>query len=267
MPTLPGTREVTVEADERIGRHLQVQVGALRGDEVAKRVIEIAADSAGDLELWAKWKKKEEQMPAPTFPDVDYSSWYGNAVSYVASKGLITGYTSGDKAGMFGVGDTLTRAQLATILWRNACPDDAASYDAASAKDTTGIAGSADGQYYTAAANWAVKNAVITGFVRDDGTKDFAADETVSFEQLVTILARLCAAPGELASAGSDLSAFADGADASSWSRSAFAWAASKGLVEGYDTPSGKVLAPGEDVARERVAVVLMRAFEMGILK
>ena len=39
------------------------------------------------------------------------------------------------------------------------------------------------------------------------------------------------------------------------------------GLVEGYDTDSGKYLAPTENVARERVAVVLMRAFEMGIMK
>ena len=38
------------------------------------------------------------------------------------------------------------------------------------------------------------------------------------------------------------------------------------GLVEGYDWPTGKYLVPGEDVARERVAVVLMRAFETGIL-
>ena len=89
----------------------------------------------------------------------------------------------------------------------------------------------------------------------------------VSFEQLITILSRVSAAPGEVAGAGSDLSAFADGSDASNWSRAAFAWAAKKGLVEGYDTPSGKMLSPGEDVARERVAVVLMRAFEMGILK
>ena len=89
----------------------------------------------------------------------------------------------------------------------------------------------------------------------------------MTFEQLITILARLCAVDGELASAGTDLSAFADGGDASSWSRAAFAWAAGKGLVQGYDTPSGKMLSPGEDVARERVAVVLMRAFELGLLK
>ena len=231
------------------------------------RVTEIPADASGDVDLWAKWALKA--APAPTFPDVDYSesSWYGKAVTYVAEKGLITGYTDGDKAGLFGVGDTLTRAQLATILWRNACPDEAASYDPASAKDATGIAGSADGQYYTAAANWAVKNGVISGYVREDGSHDFAANDDVSFEQLVTILARLCATDDELAAAGSDLSAFADGGDASGWSRAAFAWAAGKGLVQGYDTPSGKMLSPGEDVARERVAVVLMRAFEMGLLK
>ena len=203
------------------------------------------------------------------FTDVDYSdsSWYGDAVSYVASKGLITGYTDGVKAGQFGVGDTLTRAQLATILWRNACPDEYASYDPETAVDTTGISGSADGMYYTAAANWAVRNGVITGFVREDGTKDFAADDDVSFEQLITILSRLCATDAELSAAGSDLSAFADGYLASDWSRGAFAWAAANGLVQGYDEPAGKFLRPGEPVARERVAVVLMRAFEMGIMK
>ena len=231
--------------------------------EFTVRVTEIPADASGDVELWAKWK---EQKPAPVFTDVDYSdtSWYGDAVSYVAERGLITGYSG---TTLFGVGDVLTRAQLATILWRNACPDEYASYDPEAAKDTTGIDGSADGMYYTAAANWAVKNGVITGFDREDGSKDFAADENVSFEQLVTILSRLCATSGELSAAGSDLSAFADGDLASSWSRGAFAWAAAKGLVQGYDEPTGKYLMPGDPVARERVAVVLMRAFEMGIMK
>ena len=227
------------------------------------RVTEIPADASGDVELWAKWK---EQKPAPVFTDVDYSdtSWYGDAVTFVASKSLITGYSG---TTLFGVGDVLTRAQLATIRWRNACPDEYASYDPETAVDTTGIDGSADGMYYTAAANWAVKNGVITGFDREDGSKDFAADENVSFEQLITILSRLRATSEELSAAGSDLSAFADGYLASDWSRGAFAWAAAKGLVQGYDEPTGKYLRPGDPVARERVAVVLMRAFEMGIMK
>ena len=112
-----------------------------------------------------------------------------------------------------------------------------------------------------------MKSGVITGFVRDDGTKDFAANDNVSFEQLITILSRLCATDAELSAAGSDLSAFADGYLASDWSRGAFAWAADKGLVQGYDEPTGKYLRPGDPVARERVAVVLTRAFEMGVLK
>ena len=199
----------------------------------------------------------------PVFSDVDYSDWYGSAVTFVAARGLITGYAG---TTLFGVGDTLTRGQLATILWRNACPDEYASYDPKTAKDATGIAGSADGMYYTEAANWAVANGVITGIVRPDGTKDFAAEGNVTFEQLVTVLARLCATDGELEAAGSDLSAFADGDLASDWSRNAFAWAAANGLVTGYDWPTGKYLVPGENVARERVSMVLMRAFEMGIM-
>ena len=206
----------------------------------------------------------EATFPVMTFPDVDYSQWYAPGVDCMAGKGLMTGYSG---TGLFGVGKTLTRGELATILWRNACPDEAAAYDSAAAKDETGIAGSADGMFYTAAANWAVANGVITGIVREDGSLDFAAEEAVTFEQLVTILARIGATDEELAGAGSDLSAFLDGADASPWAALSLKWAADKGLVEGYDTAPGKLLKPGENVARERVATVLMRAFELEILK
>lgn len=206
----------------------------------------------------------EAEFPVMTFPDVDYSQWYAPGVEFMAGKGLMTGYSD---TGLFGVGKTLTRGELATILWRNACPDEAAAYDPAAAKDATGIAGSADGQFYTAAANWAVANKAITGIVREDGSLDFAAEEDVTFEQLVTILARVGATPDEVAAAGSDLSSFLDGSDASAWSAPSLKWAADEGLIEGYDTEAGKLLAPGEDVARERVATVLMRAFELGILK
>ncbi len=202
--------------------------------------------------------------PAPHFTDVDYSSWYAPGVDFVASRGLMTGYAD---ATIFGVGNALTRGELATILWRNACPDEAASYDPTAAKDATGIAGSADGMFYTAAANWAVAKGVIKGIERPGGTLDFAADESVTFEQLVTILGRLCAAPDELEAAGADLSAFVDGVDASEWSAPYIKWAVDKGLIEGYDESAGKRLAPGENVARERVATVLMRVFELGVLK
>lgn len=202
------------------------------------------------------------------FPDVDYSDWYGDAISFVSAKGLITGYTDGEKAGFFGVGDSLTRAQFATILWRNACPDEYAAYDPKTAVDTTGIEGSADGMYYTAAANWAVVNGYITGIDNLDGTFDFAADKPVSFEQMITILSRITATPDEVAASRGDLSAFVDGDMASSWSRNPLAWAHDLGLVEGYNDPDrGRLLCPGENVERQRAATVLARAFTMGVLK
>ena len=245
------------EACNKAGAYRIVPIAKLKVDENDwGSKYEIIGGAEGALEVF--------YPPTPHFTDVDYSSWYAPGVDFVASRGLMKGY---EGTTIFGVGSALTRGELATILWRNACPDEAASYDPATAKDTTGIAGSADGVFYTAAANWAVEKGVITGIERPGGALDFAADEPVTFEQLATILGRLGAAPGELGAAGADLSAFVDGADASEWSAPYLEWAADKGLVEGYDEPAGKRLAPGENASRERAATVLMRAFYLGVLR
>ena len=258
------------EACNKAGAYRIVPIAKIRVDENNwGSKYELIGGAEGALEVF--YPPTPPVPPAPSdpseplrFTDVDYSSWYAPGVDFVAGRGLMRGY---EGTTIFGVGNALTRGELATILWRNACPDEAASYDPADAKDTTGIAGSADGMFYTAAANWAVEKGVITGIERPGGKLDFAADEPVTFEQLVTILGRLGAAPGELGAAGADLSAFVDGADASEWAAPYLKWAADKGLVEGYDEPAGKRLAPGENAARERVATVLMRAFYLGVLK
>ena len=261
------------EACNKAGAYRIVPIAKLKVDENNwGSKYEIIGGAEGALEVFYPPTPPTPPVPpAPSdpseplrFTDVDYSSWYAPGVEFVADRGLMKGY---EGTTIFGVGSALTRGELATILWRNACPDEAAAYDPATAKDATGIAGSADGMFYTAAANWAVEKGAITGIERPDGTLDFAADEPVTFEQLVTILGRLCAAPGELGAAGADLSAFVDGADASGWAAPYLKWAADKGLIEGYGEPAGRRLAPGEDVARERAATVLMRAFELGVLK
>ena len=245
------------EACNKAGAYRIVPIAKLKVDENNwGSKYEIIGGAEGALEVF--------YPPAPRFTDVDYNSWHAPGVDFVAGRGLMTGY---EGTTIFGVGSALTRGELATILWRHACPDEAASYDPAAAKDTTGISGSADGMFYTAAANWAVGKGVIKGIERPGGALDFAADEPVTFEQLVTILGRLGAAPGELEAAGSDLSAFVDGADASEWAAPYLKWAADKGLIEGYDEPAGKRLAPGERLARERAATVLMRAFYLGVLR
>ena len=231
------------------------------------KVESIPTDARADITLYAKWIEKEAPNPSPepTFPDVDYSSWYGDAVTFVASKGLITGYSD---SGLFGVGDALTRAQLATILYRNANPGALPDFKPGNA---TGMPDVESHVWYTAGVNWAVKNGVINGYADDEGNRiAFGPDDPVTFEQLVTVLANLSAGEGDLPDESGAMEAlrpFRDHWTVSAWARPSMAWAAERGLVSGYDEPAGKYLRPGENVARERVAVVLMRAFDLGILE
>ena len=231
------------------------------------KVESIPTDARADVTLYAKWIEKEAPSPGPepTFPDVDYSSWYGDAVTFVAGKDLITGYSD---SGLFGVGDALTRAQLATILYRNANPGALPDLKPSNA---TGMPDVESHAWYTAGVNWAVENGVINGYADDEGNRvAFGPNDPVTFEQLVTVLANLSAGEGDLPDASGTMEAlrpFRDGWTVSAWARPSMAWAAERGLVSGYDEPAGKYLRPGENVARERVAVVLMRAFDLGILE
>jgi hypothetical protein len=55
----------------------------------------------------------EKTMGTP-FPDIDYDAYYTSAVADMAATEIITGYENGN----FGPNDPVTRAQLATILYR-----------------------------------------------------------------------------------------------------------------------------------------------------
>lgn len=191
--------------------------------------------------------------------------WYYDGVKFVYEKGLIKGYSG---TTLFGVGDTLTRAQLATILYRNANPG--VSSDSRPS-NTTGMPDVKGGEWYTAGVNWAVENGVINGYADEQGNRfAFGPDDPVTFEQLITVLANCSAKSEDLPSAQESskvLASFKDGQSVSAWAQANMAWAVENGLVSGYDEPDGQYLRPGEEVARERVAVILMRAFQSGILK
>lgn len=191
--------------------------------------------------------------------------WYYDGVKFVYEKGLIKGYSG---TTLFGVGDTLTRAQLATILYRNANPS--VSSDSRPS-NTTGMPDVKGGEWYTAGVNWAVENGVINGYADEQGNRfAFGPDDPVTFEQLITVLANCSAKSEDLPSpqeSSKVLSSFKDGQGVSAWAQANMAWAVENGLVSGYDEPDGQYLRPGEEVARERVAVILMRAFQSGILK
>ena len=218
----------------------------------------------GDYEGVIRKHFSIKKAPTPIFADVDYSSWYGDAVTFVAEKDLVTGYSD---SGLFGVGNALTRAQLATILYRNANPDASPDFRP---RNTTGMPDVEGFTWYTAGVNWAVENGVINGYADGEGNRvAFGPDDSMTLEQLVTAIANLSADEEDLPGTGETaaiLRPFRDRWSVSPWARPSMAWAAQKGLVTGYDEPDGKHLRPSENISRERAVVILMRAFELGIL-
>ena len=193
-----------------------------------------------------------------SFSDVDPNAWYARGVGFASAKGLMTGY---EGTNLFGVGESLTRAQLAAILQRYAEPD--YTDDGANA---TGMADVESGQWYTSAANWAVAKGVINGVEEADGSRTFRPNDPVTFEQAISVLGNLLAQDKVANANTSILGNFVDGDQVSDWARQSIAWGAASGLVNGYDEPEGRVLDPQAAVTRERAATILMNAFEIGLL-
>lgn len=194
------------------------------------------------------------------FSDVPNGEWYTEPISRISGKGLISGYEGTD---LFGVGDVLTRAQLAVILWRYSDPGEALLYDSSneSSANSTGLPDVEGHAWYTGGVNWAVKNGVINGYKNDAGeVVSFGPNDPVSFEQLIQIVCNL-AGKGE-AIDESILEQFVDEGNISEWARSGMAWAVQNGLASGY----GGYIYPGDNSLRERTTVVLDNAFQLGIL-
>ena len=110
------------------------------------------------------------------FPDVAASAWYADAVNWAAANGYVTGYDNGS----YGPEDSLTREQLAVILYRYAgSPAPAGSLD--------GFADAASASAYAVdALRWAVGEGLLTG--KDGGRLDPTG--TASRAELAQILAR-----------------------------------------------------------------------------
>jgi hypothetical protein len=109
-----------------------------------------------DLEAYAE--------KASDLTDVTPGQYYTGAVNWAVENGIITGYTSGAKAGKFGVGDPITREQIATILFRQACKN---GFDGnvSNYYKELGVFDDVDiiSPYALDAMAWAVHNGFITG--------------------------------------------------------------------------------------------------------
>ena len=72
--------------------------------------------------LWrADGEARVENASASRFSDVSSSAWYADAVAWANANGIVTGYSAAaDGKQRFGPDDSITREQLAVILYRYA---------------------------------------------------------------------------------------------------------------------------------------------------
>lgn len=195
----------------------------------------------------------ESGKPSRAYRDVDQRAWYQTPVAYVDSvvgAGLMVGYE-----GLFRPDDPMTRAEAYTIAYRMA---GAGTADEAPAENQTEFADNADGQFYTAAINWAAQRGIARGY---DGL--VRPNDLVTREELATIMARWAVAVrGVDVGIGSEalglLSAFADGSEVSAWAVSSVSWACENGIMTGRVQPDGSaLLAPAANVTRAETAKVV----------
>ncbi|MCD8317046.1 MAG: S-layer homology domain-containing protein, partial [Eggerthellaceae bacterium] len=202
--------------------------------------------------------------------ETEANSWYYEAVYQLAARGIITGYTQYDVP-VFGVDDTMTRGDFVTILWRLACPDEYAEYDQEAAENTTPFDDVMDASYDTRAIDWAVEQGLVTGYVDEENeTGHFGTNDPINFQQMITILGRLIVGAEEIDEYDTsilDSDAFTDADTIDNYARGAMAWAIDNGIVTGNEYEDGVfTISPDVDVARQRVATVLWRAMEAGLI-
>ena len=200
----------------------------------------------GQVTVKATFVETEEPAPAEPFPDVDENDWFYDEVVYVYENGLMNGVENNQ----FAPNTATNRAMLATILYRLA-GEPAVSGDL----PFTDVAA---GTWYTDAVLWAAQNGIVNGL----GENTFAPMNTLTREQLVTMLYRYAEAEGYDVSAAADLSGYPDAGKVQTYAQKAMSWAVAEGIVEGMDGN----LNPAGSATRAQIATILMRFCE-GVAK
>lgn len=169
-----------------------------------------------------------------SFRDVAPTDWYAEAVSFVNKQGLMGGVS--DAA--FGPEETMSRAMLATVLWRMA--------ERPAADGPTAFSDVSEGNWYTEAVRWAASAGLISGY----GGGRFGTNDPVTREQIAAILWRYEGKPW--ADGGTD---FADESLISPWASTAVDWARGRGIISGR---GGNRFAPRDSASRAEVAAMVM---------
>ncbi|MCD7860411.1 MAG: S-layer homology domain-containing protein [Oscillospiraceae bacterium] len=197
-----------------------------------------SANSSGSSAMTAD---TEDADATPQFDDVG-GHWAEDAIL----SGAVLGLFAGTEDGAFSPEAAMSRAMLATVLYRMA-------EGAAPETEDAAFSDVPKGAWYYEAVQWAAANGVADG----NGTGAFSPDAPVTREQLVSLLWRYAAVQGlDTETSDGYATAFPDGADVSAWADDAMAWAVGAALIVGRDDGT---LDPAAAVTRAETAVVIQR--------
>lgn len=198
-----------------------------------------------------------------SFSDVDPNAWYeteDDYIGFVSMNGFMTGKGGTDA---FGIGDNLTRGEVATILYRMATGNTAASTDN---NVNAGFNDVYPGDFYAAAAKWAYENGVIKGDYDAAGnpTGYFRPLDNVTRQELTAMIYRFADYYGLDMAVDTEavLATASDAGDVDTWARESMAWCVSKDIVDGNVQPDGmRYLNPKGYTLREQMAKIVTKTW------
>lgn len=171
------------------------------------------------------------------FTDVPNGSWYYEGVKFCAENGITNGIT----ATQFGPNGNVTRAQMATFIYRLAGKP---TID----NKTEPFKDVYDSHWAHDEIAWAYHKGIIKGISADA----FDPDSPVTRGQAVTMLCRFT---GPMTSSSSYIR-FKDASTIPSDFQSAVSWAVDNGIITGF--PDG-TFRPGDPITRAQMATMLQR--------
>ena len=195
---------------------------------------------AVDLDFWFDpgGVKPTKRMP---FTDVATGDWFYVSVRTAFESGLVTGTSDTT----FSPGETLSRGQLVTMLYRMAGSPKVSG--STSFEDLTQ-------DYYRDPVRWASKAGYVTGY----SDTEFGPSDAITRQDAAVVLYRMAGSPkvnGKI----EDYENYKDVKEISEYARNALLWAVNEGILQGSD---GR-LYPKNNASRAEACTILIRFLKL----
>ena len=268
----------------RTGSCLLLAGSEEEGEEALEDALGEARDSVGELRFVGRRSAMTQDAVDGAlaywydgysqFDDVSSTAWYAAYVNEAVDAEMVNGYSDadGNATGEFGPEDDITRAQVATILYRAAGSGEdedegvnRAHVNSDGYEVDTVFSDEASGVWYTAAINWCSEAGILYG----DGDGKVRPNDTITREELACMLMRYAAYEGyDIDEDALPAITGVDEADeVSSWATTAMKWAYSEDILVGKASSSGSYLDPQGTATRSQMAKmgVIVRAMTLDL--